>query len=74
MNKMRDESFTVRIFMEDPGTELINDPIISFNDVPQSNLVASAVIYKAFEEYASQHDIAIDVEEDDMFSEETEDW
>lgn len=47
---------------------------LSFNDVPQSNLITSVMIYKAFEEYANEHDIKIDNDEneDDMFSEGTQ--
>ena len=36
---------------------------LSFNDVPQSVLITNLLVYKAFEEYASQHDIEI-AEED----------
>ena len=33
---------------------------LSFNDVPQSTLIANGLVYKAFEEYANAHDIKID--------------
>ncbi len=32
---------------------------LSFNDVPQSTIIANAMVYKAFSEYASSHDIEI---------------
>ena len=44
---------------------------LSFNDVPQTTLIANAMVYKAFEEYASDHDIEID--EDDTIWTSTED-
>lgn len=37
---------------------------LSFNDVPQTTLIANAMVYKAFEEYAADHDISIDEDED----------
>ena len=37
---------------------------LSFNDVPQSTFIANAMVYKAFEEYASKHDLDIDEDED----------
>ena len=37
---------------------------LSFNDVPQSTMIANAMVYKAFEEYASKHDLDIDGDED----------
>lgn len=65
----------LQFIISDDG-EHFEQGALSFNDVPQSNLITVAVVYKAFEEYANQHDIAIEEEEDDMFNEgiESEDW
>ncbi len=45
---------------------------LSFNDVPQSSLITSALIYKAFASYAEDNDIELDNDLEDAFGSQTD--
>lgn len=47
--------------------ETFTQGAMSFNDVPQEDLVTSAMILKAFEEYASKHNVKEKEADDDAF-------
>lgn len=45
---------------------------MSFNDVPQSSLITSALVYKAFTSYAEKNDVEIDNDLEDAFGAQTD--
>ena len=45
---------------------------LSFNDVPQSALITSALIYKAFVSYAEENDLSLESDLEDDFQTETD--
>ncbi len=45
---------------------------MSFNDVPQSSLITSALVYKAFASYAEDNDIEMDNDLEDAFETQTD--
>ena len=60
----RDAKVKARLqFILNEDGETFKTGALSFNDVPQSNLIANAMVYKAFEQYASSHQINIDEDE-----------
>lgn len=54
-------------FILDKDGESFEQGALEFNDVPQNALITSALIYKAFEEYANDHDIKISDDLEDAF-------
>lgn len=59
------------ILNESEGT--FQQGALSFNDVPQEDLITSVMVCKAFEEYASNHDVSVDdIEEENSMGSGTE--
>lgn len=61
----------LQFILSDDG-ETFEQGALSFNDVPQSALITSALIYKAFETYAEENDITLGTNLEDEFQTETD--
>ena len=59
-----DEEVKARLqFILSKDDDTFEQGALSFNDVPQTNLITAAMIYKAFSDYAENHNITIDDED-----------
>lgn len=59
-----DEEVKARLqFLLSKDGKTFEQGALKFNDVPQTNLITAAMIYKAFSDYADSHNISIDDED-----------
>lgn len=54
-------------FILDKDGESFEQGALEFNDVPQNDIITSALIYKAFKEYADEHNIKMSDDLEDAF-------